>query len=445
MIIDSIILKKNRKNKKNYFFSKIKSKCSKSLNNDLSLKKKFNKSSKRKNSQNFKSIHKIITIKNTKLKNLDKIENLLKKILNDLKKNKGLQINNNIKKYIKEIDTLRVKSELSKINNVNYVNNFRKKNLSELFKEKLLICKKKNLFSKKINKRQSEPKLSFNLQPKTHKKKFSKIFLKKDMLNLNKVIYHKKSKSHYLSNFLKNNFGVKNKITQIFDNSKNKNENLNNLSFVINKKNNLIKKKYCEIGVQKEKEKFDKNKFLTINKKFILLEMKKKKNNFSIKKMDKFFAKNNFSLNELDFELQKLLKIHNEYYQKQIIYENIKEFINENIVNFDFKEFTEKAYKILFLKFLDNNSEFDFSDCEKSYKKISTIEKKRLIKEKIYGKKEKDLSVKKENQKMNLNLNCLNKKEKNLLLTPKGFHQEFLALADQFSLSWREKLKKRIV
>lgn len=108
-------------------------------------------------------------------------------------------------------------------------------------------------------------------------------------------------------------------------------------------------KNYDEKGTQTAQPSFKKKVFSQIFKKYIEQNFKQMSSEFSIQDLGSFFRKKNFHFQEFDFESQKLLKIYNDCFQKQIIFDEVRKDLNSQ--NIYLEDYFQKAFEHIYRKF----------------------------------------------------------------------------------------------
>lgn len=131
----------------------------------------------------------------------------------------------------------------------------------------------------------------------------------------------------------------------------------------------------------------------------------KGKREFSVNDFVDLLESKDIRLNELDFEMQKLIKVYVDVMQKQIVFDNLLKVLE--LENFEAENNLVKAFHNF------------FSESRAEEQNLKTQKK----------------------PTMGIDLRAVTE-SKGKDQTPKGFHQEFMDLLPEFSLSWRMQAKK---
>lgn len=212
----------------------------------------------------------------------------------------------------------------------------------------------------------------------------------------------------------------------------------------LDKKIERVEKKVClerkqteSIGVQTTTPVFDLGKFIGNFKDFSAELLREgPKAEFSMASLVSFFKERNFEFEELDFESQKLLKSFCDTVQKQLIFEEVIKILEEENIQID--DFLQLSYERVMGQLVKEREaqngeiepETEGNVIAQSASVSSAVKASNAVSEE---------PVKRSG--LTINLEGLNR-ENNAEKTPTGFHQEFLGMADDFSLSWRKQIEK---
>lgn len=191
------------------------------------------------------------------------------------------------------------------------------------------------------------------------------------------------------------------------------------------------------VGVQTAPPVFDLGKFIGNFKDFageLLREGPKAE--FSMSALVSFFKARNFEFEELDFESQKLLKSFCDTVQKQLIFEEVIKILEEENIQID--DFLQLSYERVMGQLVKEreaqNGELEAESEDYIAAQSATVSSALKTSNAVF-----EEPVKRSG--LTINLEGLNR-EHNAEKTPTGFHQEFLGMADDFSLSWRKQIEK---
>lgn len=193
---------------------------------------------------------------------------------------------------------------------------------------------------------------------------------------------------------------------------------------------------------QTQAQDFNMTTFITTFKEFSIELLKEGANaEFRLADLRSFLERKGVQVDQWDFESQKLLKCFCDTIQKQLIFEEVIGILEEENIQID--GFLQMSYERVMQQLISERDDQSSLISEAQSGQISEAKSGHKYTPSKHGLdnvcEESGMEPVKKTG-LSINLKGLEQSQHNK--TPHGFHQEFIGMAEQFSLSWRKQLEK---